>query len=147
MNTKEMRRIIVQAAHHAKHGHMPSALSLVEILKAYSEVQQKEDEIVLSKGHGCLALYAMLHLQGHVLLDEVLNFGKYNVKLGGHPDRNKLDQIYASTGSLGHGLPIAVGVPWLERYKTKRVTYFVSWVMGNKRGFYLGIIIDLLVIN
>ena len=54
MNTKEMRRIIVHAAHHAKHGHMPSALSLVEILKAYSEVQQKEDEIVLSKGHGCL---------------------------------------------------------------------------------------------
>ena len=37
----------------------------------------------------------MLHLQGHVPLDEVLNFGKYNVKLGGHPDRNKLDQIYA----------------------------------------------------
>ena len=34
----------------------------------------------------------MLHLQGHVLLDEVLNFGKYNVKLGGHPDRNKLDK-------------------------------------------------------
>ena len=55
MNTKDMRRIIVQAAHHAKHGHMPSALSLVEILKAYSEVQQKQDEIVLSKGHGCLA--------------------------------------------------------------------------------------------
>ena len=136
MNTKDMRRIIVQAAHHAKHGHMPSALSLVEILKAYSEVQQKEDEIVLSKGHGCLALYAMLHLQGHVLLDEVLNFGKYNVKLGGHPDRNKLDQIL-STGSLGHGLPIL----WVlhgERYKTKRVTYFVSWVMGKQTRVLFG---------
>ena len=124
MNTKDMRRIIVQAAHHAKHGHMPSALSLVEILKAYSEVQQKEDEIVLSKGHGCLALYAMLHLQGHVPLNEVLNFGKYNVKLGGHPDRNKLDQIYASTGSLGHGLPIAVGAAMARKIQNKKGNIF-----------------------
>tara|TARA_B100000900_G_scaffold370814_1_gene349607 strand:+ start:4218 stop:4952 length:735 start_codon:yes stop_codon:yes gene_type:complete len=124
MNTKDMRKIIVQAAHHAKHGHMPSALSLVEILKAYSEVQQKEDEIVLSKGHGCLALYAMLHLQGHVSLDEVLNFGKYNTKLGGHPDRNKLDQIYASTGSLGHGLPIAVGAAMARKIQNKKGNIF-----------------------
>ena len=126
MNTKDMRRIIVQAAHHAKHGHMPSALSLVEILKAYSEVQQKEDEIVLSKGHGCLALYAMLHLQGHVPLNEVLNFGKYNVKLGGHPDRNKLEQIYASTGSLGHGLPIAVGAAMARKIQNKKGNIFCN---------------------
>ena len=50
MNTKDMRRIIVQAAHHAKHGHMPSALSLVEILKAYSEVQQKDPKSAGSRG-------------------------------------------------------------------------------------------------
>ena len=109
MNTKDMRRIIIQAAHHAKHGHIPSALSLVEIMKAYSQIESEDDVMILSKGHGCLALYTMLHLQGHVTLDEVLNFGKRGFKLGGHPDRNKLDKIYASTGSLGHGLPIAVG--------------------------------------
>ena len=59
-----------------------------------------------------------------VLLDEVLNFGKYNVKLGGHPDRNKLDQIYASTGSLGHGLPIAVGAAMARKIQNKKGNIF-----------------------
>ena len=77
MNTKDMRRIIIQAAHHAKHGHIPSALSLVEIMKAYLQIESEDDVMILSKGHGCLALYTMLHLQGHVTLDEVLNFGNY----------------------------------------------------------------------
>ena len=66
----------------------------------------------------------MLHLQGHVLLDEVLNFGKYNVKLGGHPDRNKLDQIYASTCPLGHGLPIAVGAAMARKIQNKKGNIF-----------------------
>ena len=81
--------------------------------------------MILSKGHGCLGLYSMLCLQGHVSLEEVLNFGKYGYKLGGHPDKNKLDKIYASTGSLGHGLPIAVGSVCLRKYKKRMVRYFV----------------------
>ena len=124
MNTTEMRRIVVEAAYKAKHGHIPSALSIIEILKVYSDIETSDDIMILSKGHGCLALYSMLCLQGHVSLEEVLNFGKYGYKLGGHPDKNKLDKIYASTGSLGHGLPIAVGSAMSKKIQKKNGRVF-----------------------
>ena len=107
--TKKMRELIVRAANSAKHGHIPSALSIVEIMIAYSKIEKENDVLILSKGHGCLALYSLLVIQDHISETELFNFGSRGNILGGHPDRNKLDKIYASTGSLGHGFPIAVG--------------------------------------
>ena len=118
--TQKIREFIVKAAYTAKHGHIPSALSIVEIMKSYHEVETKDDVMVLSKGHGCLALYSLLVIQGHVDEKELLTFGKKGSKLGGHPDRNKLDKIYASTGSLGHGLPIAVGTAMAKKIMKKK---------------------------
>ena len=115
----EMREIIIKAAHSAKHGHIPSALSMVEIMVAYSDVEEENDILVLSKGHGCLALYSLLAIQGHVPMTELFNFGRRGSRLGGHPDRNKLDKIYASTGALGHGFPIAVGAAMARKILKK----------------------------
>ena len=115
----EMREIIIKAAHSAKHGHIPSALSLVEIMQAYSNIEKEDDVMVFSKGHGCLALYSLLAIQGHVPVTELFNFGRRGSRLGGHPDRNKLDKIYASTGSLGHGFPIAVGTAMARKILKK----------------------------
>ena len=115
----EMREIIIKAAHSAKHGHIPSALSLVEIMQAYSNIEKEDDVMVFSKGHGCLALYTLLATQGHVPMTELFNFGRRGSRLGGHPDRNKLDKIYASTGALGHGFPIAVGAAMARKILKK----------------------------
>ena len=79
------------------------------------------DYFILSKGHGCLALYSLLVIQGYVDKKELLTFGKKGSRLGGHPDRNKLDKIYASTGALGHGFPIAVGTAMAKKI-LKKVT-------------------------
>ena len=116
---KKMRELIVKAAYTAKHGHIPSALSIVEIMQSYHDVETQDDVMILSKGHGCLALYSLLVIQGHVDEKELLTFGKKGSKLGGHPDRNKLKEIYASTGSLGHGLPIAVGTALSRKIQKK----------------------------
>ena len=122
--SKEMRRLIVSAAYHANHGHIPSALSMVEIFVALDKIKTDDDIILLSKGHGCLSLYSMLTIQGYIDEKELFAFGKKGSKLGGHPDRNKLDKIYASTGSLGHGLPIAVGSAMAKKIKKQKGRVF-----------------------
>ena len=98
---------------------MPSAFSIVEILIAIDKVKIKDDIFVLSKGHGCLGYYAYLVYKNILTIDELRSFGKRGSKLGGHPDRNKIKDIYASTGSLGHGLPIAVGAAMAKKIMKK----------------------------
>tara|TARA_Y100000592_G_scaffold101154_1_gene186116 strand:- start:11135 stop:11881 length:747 start_codon:yes stop_codon:yes gene_type:complete len=113
----DIRKTIIDAAYHAGHGHIPSALSIVEILKAVDNVKTKDDVFILSKGHGCLAYYAYLVQKNKISIDEIRNFGKRDSNLGGHPDRNKIEDVYASTGSLGHGFPIGVGVALAKKIK------------------------------
>ena len=122
--SKRIRELIVTAAHSAKHGHIPSALSIVEIMQSYHDVETQDDVMILSKGHGCLALYSLLVIQGYVDKKELLTFGKKGSRLGGHPDRNKLDKIYASTGALGHGFPIAVGTAMARKILKKNGRVF-----------------------
>lgn len=117
--SKEIRTLIIDAAYNAKHGHIPSALSIVEIVVAIHSIKTSDDEMVLSKGHGCLALYSYLTTQGILTKTQLRNFGKRGSSLGGHPDRNKVKDIYASTGSLGHGLPIAVGAALARKIQNK----------------------------
>jgi len=107
---KKIRKHIVDAAYHAKHGHMPSALSIVDILTSLDYVIKPEDVIILSKGHGCLAYYGYLVEKNLITIDEMRSFGKVGSRLGGHPDKNKVPGVLTSTGSLGQGLPTAVGI-------------------------------------
>ena len=115
----QLRRTIIETAHHAGEGHIPSALSILDIVWVlYDRVLTYHphapnlpmcDRFILSKGHGCLALYAVLAEKGFfpkVWLDRFCQ----GFELDGHPDCLKVPGVEATTGSLGHGLPIAVGM-------------------------------------
>ena len=117
---KSLRKEILKVSNHNKAGHIPSAFSILEILFClYNKVLTNEDSFLLSKGHGCLALYSMFWLKEFITKEEFYSFSQYNSLLGGHPDRNKLKQIEISAGSLGHGLPIAVGMALSKKIKNE----------------------------
>jgi transketolase len=67
------------------------------------------DRFLLSKGHGPAAYYAVLAAKGFVDADSLADFGGFESRLGYHPDRMLIPGVEISSGSLGHGLPIAVG--------------------------------------
>ena len=68
------------------------------------------DRFLLSKGHGPMAYYAVLAAKGFIPMEALPTFGRYDSILGQHPDRSLMPGVELSSGSLGHGLPIAVGV-------------------------------------
>lgn len=95
-----LRKRILEVAYRDGMGHIPSALSILDIVwNLYDKIMKPEDKFILSKGHGVMALYAVLEQKG--LLD-------WSSKLMGHPKRG--GAILASTGSLGHGLPMSIGL-------------------------------------
>jgi transketolase len=114
-----LRHLIVRALAGGKRGHIGSSMSLVEIMRVlYDDVLryrphepdwQDRDRCILSKGHGCLALYVVLADKGFFPLEVLDTFCKRDSILGGHPEAGKVPGVEASTGSLGHGVPIAVG--------------------------------------
>ena len=65
---------------------------------------------MLSKGHGCGAFYAVLHKYGFVTDEDIADYSTSRGILGGHPDTTKVPGAEASTGSLGHGFPTALGL-------------------------------------
>lgn len=71
---------------------------------------EPRDRFVLSKGHGAQAFYAILAEKGFFPTSELATFMRWDSRLGGHPDRTKVPGAEASTGSLGHGLPMALGM-------------------------------------
>ncbi|MFF4791229.1 transketolase [Streptomyces sp. NPDC001276] len=100
-----------------KHG--PAATSTLDVLWVlYDRVlrvrpEQRDDperdRFLLSKGHGPMAYYAVLAAKGFVPVDWLPDFGAYDSPLGHHPDRTLVPGVEIGSGSLGHGLPIAVG--------------------------------------
>ncbi|HKE80637.1 MAG TPA: 1-deoxy-D-xylulose-5-phosphate synthase N-terminal domain-containing protein [Solirubrobacteraceae bacterium] len=68
------------------------------------------DRFLLSKGHGPAAYYAVLAAKGFIELDELDGFGGFDSALGYHPDAALVHGVEISSGSLGHGLPIAIGM-------------------------------------
>jgi transketolase len=117
--SRDLRLAIVDALIGGRRGHVGSALSLVEIVRVlYDDVLNvrpaepdwsERDRCILSKGHGCLALYAVLADKGFFPREELLRQCTPGALLGGHPE-NHIPGVEASTGALGHGLPIAVGL-------------------------------------
>ena len=120
LKLKNLREEILNVSSERKTGHIPSAFSILEILYyLHSYTMKKEDVFLLSKGHGCLALYAVLLEMGLVTKKEFDSFSSYDSILGGHPDRNKIPGVFCSSGSLGHGLPISVGVALAKKIQQK----------------------------
>ena len=100
--------------------HAPSATSTLDVLWVlYDRVLRispdsvddpDRDRFLLSKGHGPAAYYAVLAAKGFVAESWLMGFGDVQSPLGYHPDRNLVPGVEIASGSLGHGLPIAVGV-------------------------------------
>ncbi len=133
--SRELRRKIVRMIEAGGRGHVGSAFSLVEMLRVlYDDVLRydpanprwpERDRCVLSKGHGCLALYVLLAEKGFFPESELWKFCKSDGILGGHPEYGKVPGVEASTGSLGHGLSIGVGFALNARYERTSHRTFV----------------------
>jgi transketolase len=76
---------------------------------------EERDRFLLSKGHGPVAYYAVLARKGFFPAEELERFMTWEGILGAHPDRGRVPGVEVSTGSLGHGLPMAVGVAYALR--------------------------------
>ncbi len=117
---KEIRKEILKMGLASKAAHLGSALSLVEILYTlYFKVANygKEnmsspdrDKIILSKGHGSAALYAVLNKKGIIPDNAIAKYSVNGGVLPCHIDMNAADGLEASAGALGHGIGIAVGM-------------------------------------
>jgi len=99
----QSRREIFQICYRNKLSHLGSCLSAVDLIDVIYEIKRPDDRFVLSNGHAGTALYAVLKKHGF-LTDRQID------RLNIHPDRNVRLGIDVSTGSLGQGLPIAVGM-------------------------------------
>lgn len=134
----QLRRRIVDVLARGGRGHVGTSLSPVEVLRVLFDsilrydAQRPEwperDRFILSKGHGCIALYVLLQEKGFFPADELGKFCKFDGILGGHPDP-KVPGIEVSTGSLGHGLPIAVGMAVNAKYEKAKHRVFV--ILGD----------------
>lgn len=110
----------IEMAYRAKSGHLGPALSIIDILSVlyfgYLSIDPKRlddpnrDRFILSKGHGCSSLYVTLAKRGFFPETDLATFTKDNSQFPGHPSSKLLHGIEASTGSLGHGLGIGVGI-------------------------------------
>ena len=116
---KNIRRQILHGAKESGHGHIPTCFSIVEILWAVYQVLRydphnplwpERDLFILSKGHGALAHYCVLAQLGYFDPGKITTMGLFESDLGCHADRFKVPGIEASTGSLGHGIGLAVGM-------------------------------------
>lgn len=120
----ETRKDILNMLYLAGSGHPGGSLSLVEILLTLYNYNlkydptnpswEKRDKVLLSKGHGCPALYAVLSEKGYFPKEELKTLRKFGTRLQGHPQIG-LPGVEISSGSLGQGLSIACGMALANR--------------------------------
>jgi len=108
---KENRRRILEISHKYKLSHLGSCLSAVDLIDAIYRTKKKEEKFILSAGHGGIALYTVLEKFGFSDAEKL--FKKHGV----HPNRDEIQGIHCSTGSLGQGLPVALGMALADKSK------------------------------
>ena len=114
------RRAIVDMIHTANAGHPGGSLSVADILTAIYETdvnlaEHPRSRVVLSKGHAAPALYAVLHSKGVLSDDEMKTLRRLDSRLQGHPCTVRLPEADATTGLLGQGLSIGIGMAIAKR--------------------------------
>ena len=139
MSAKNVRRNILKMIHSANSGHPGGSLSGVDILtvlyKKCLNIPKEwnkspdfkiRDRFILSKGHASPLLYAILAEHGIINEDELTTFRKLGSRLQGHPSRDYVEGVEASTGSLGQGLSLGCGIAMglrLDNIDSKVVVY------------------------
>ncbi|HUT65691.1 MAG TPA: transketolase [Spirochaetota bacterium] len=116
----KVRQNVIRQIKAGRMGHIGGALSIADIVTAlYFKIMRidpknphwdRRDRFVLSAGHKCLALYAVLAERGFFDKTVLDTYGSLGSKLPGHPDMHKLPGVESNTGALGHGLSIAGGM-------------------------------------
>ena len=117
----------------ANAGHIGSSLSCLEILLYLTcDRMKSEDQVVLSKGHAACALYVALAQSGRIPLDALSSFYQNGTLLAAHPPcSGKIESIPFGTGSLGHGLSLATGLVFSQKYTNKNFKVFTVLSDGD----------------
>ena len=137
--TFELRQNVLDIVMAGKGGHIGGDMSVLDILSTLyfrimnvspeNQADPNRDRFVMSKGHSVEALYAVLAAKGFFPLEEVIRrFSKFGSPYIGHPN-NHLPGIEMNSGSLGHGLPVSVGMALAG--KLDKASYRVYTVMGD----------------
>ncbi len=135
----ELRHKVVDMLECAQRGHIGSSMSLIDIMRVlYDDILkfdpakpkwEERDRCILSKGHGCLAQYIMLADKGFIPAARLNEFCANDGLLGGHPSANKIPGIEVSTGALGHGLSVGLGMAVDAKMRGRDNRVFV--IMGD----------------
>lgn len=137
---KDIRKTIYKIAHYAGGGHMGAAFSMADIISvlyfdnvlkydAKNPDWEDRDKFILSKGHACYALYAVLAKAGYFPEEELWHVGQPGSKFGGHPKMHEIPGVEATTGALGHGLSFAIGIAYANKMDHKDSHVYV--VLGD----------------
>jgi transketolase len=133
----KIRQYILAMGFVAKGTHIAPSFSIADILAVlYNDILEIEDindenrdRFILSKGHASSAIFAVLALKDFFDKSLLKTFCQNGTILGGHPDLNKVKGIEASTGSLGHGIGIALGMAYSAKLKNR--SYLTYSIIGD----------------
>ncbi|RLE61050.1 MAG: transketolase [Thermoprotei archaeon] len=122
--SRKIKTNIIKEITFSKSGHLGASLSCADILICIFEVFNpnicgSENTLILSKGHAAPALYAVLVEKGILHEEELLSLRKLGSRLQGHPEKRFIPEVCVSTGSLGQGLSIGVGVAIGKKLKNR----------------------------
>ena len=136
---KKIRHSIIDTTLKAGGAHVGGGLSALDIMVAlyfkYMNVNPENpenpdrDRFVLSKGHGAIGFIPVLAERGFFEKELLDSFNKFKSPFGMHPDGNKIAGCDASTGSLGHGLPMAVGMALGAKVQKK--DFYTYCIVGD----------------
>ncbi|MGB9755835.1 MAG: transketolase [Desulfurella sp.] len=137
--SKQLRKYIIMMNCYAGSGHPGGSLSSADIIAYLFEKELNfsvenqnninRDRFVLSKGHACLALYAVLAYKGFFSVEEFKSLRKVGGMLQGHPDRLKTPGVEFNSGSLGQGFSFAIGCALGA--KLKNLSYRTYALLGD----------------
>lgn len=137
--TRQMRVDIIRMIEAAGNGHPGGSLSIIDVLATlYLKLMRHDpkrpdwadrDRVILSKGHGCPALYCAMAYSGYFPKEDLMSLRKLGSPLQGHPDRLRLPGVEFSTGSLGQGLSVGVGMALAAKLDKKDYKTYV--IMGD----------------
>jgi transketolase len=130
MEPNKLRKHVLDMVYNKKSGHIGGSFSLAELvcyLYDNYDLIDGDDKLILSKGHAVPILYAALYEAGAI--DTLENFREVNSPLQGHPDKDRLKYMHATTGALGQGLSIAIG--HALACKTRKLNSDVFCILGD----------------
>ena len=141
VKANDMRQSVVEMLVEAGSGHTAGPLGMADIfaLLYFETLKHKpedpfwddRDRLVLSNGHICPILYAAMAHSGYFPVEELMTLRKFGARLQGHPHKEVLPGIEASSGPLGSGLPQAVGMAIAERMDNPYSSRYLYCITGD----------------